>query len=198
MRALKDGGVLSVTLWNKEEPPKSVLKLYTTMAAAARDVDGGDIADRFFVVVELSLDRDRALQARRLHRRGDRQAARSTRARCRSTKSTIRASTTTTTQTAEVLEGYRHQIFFEGAAANPSDRRRSDDAGRDTAAAATTRRRRRSRSGAGESPARRCPRRPWANWPGTARPRRLGRHRRALRLRHPSAHQQRGPTSPPT
>ena len=39
MRALDDGGVLSVTLWNKEEPPKSVLKLYTTMAAAARDVD---------------------------------------------------------------------------------------------------------------------------------------------------------------
>ena len=50
MRALKDGGVLSVTLWNKEEPPKSVLKLYTTMAAAARDVEGGDIAERFFVV----------------------------------------------------------------------------------------------------------------------------------------------------
>ena len=25
MRALKDGGILSVTLWNKEEPPKSVL-----------------------------------------------------------------------------------------------------------------------------------------------------------------------------
>ena len=34
MRALADGGVLSVTLWNKEEPPKSVLKLYATMAAA--------------------------------------------------------------------------------------------------------------------------------------------------------------------
>ena len=50
MRALKPGGILSVTLWNKEEPPKSVLKLYATMAAAARDVDGGDIADRFFVV----------------------------------------------------------------------------------------------------------------------------------------------------
>ena len=49
MRALKDGGVLSVTLWNKEEPPKSVLKLYATMAAAAREVDG-EIADRFFVV----------------------------------------------------------------------------------------------------------------------------------------------------
>ena len=49
MRALKDGGVLSVTLWNKEEPPKSVLKLYATMAAAAREVDEGGIADRFFV-----------------------------------------------------------------------------------------------------------------------------------------------------
>ena len=50
MRALKDGGILSVTLWNKEEPPKSVLKLYATMAAAAREVDDGDIANRFFVV----------------------------------------------------------------------------------------------------------------------------------------------------
>ena len=50
MRALKDGGILSVTLWNKEEPPKSVLKLYATMATAARDADDGDIADRFFVV----------------------------------------------------------------------------------------------------------------------------------------------------
>ena len=49
MRALKDGGILSVTLWNKEEPPKSVLKLYVTMAEAARRLDGGNIADRFFV-----------------------------------------------------------------------------------------------------------------------------------------------------
>src|SRR5258708_4413923 len=53
MRALKPGGILSVTLWNKEEPPKSVLKLYATMAAAARDVaggqGGGNIADKFYV-----------------------------------------------------------------------------------------------------------------------------------------------------
>jgi spermidine synthase len=49
MRALSDGGVLSVTLWNKEEPPKSVLKLYATMAAAARNVDAAHIADSFFV-----------------------------------------------------------------------------------------------------------------------------------------------------
>lgn len=51
MRALSPGGVLSVTLWNKEEPPKSVLKLYATMVAAARDVDGGkDVAQKFYVV----------------------------------------------------------------------------------------------------------------------------------------------------
>ena len=51
MRALTPGGVLSVTMWNKEEPPKSVLKLYATMAAAARDVDGGkDVAQKFYVV----------------------------------------------------------------------------------------------------------------------------------------------------
>ncbi len=50
MRALAPGGVLSVTLWNKEEPPKSVLKLYATMAAAARDVDPGHMANSFFVV----------------------------------------------------------------------------------------------------------------------------------------------------
>ncbi len=49
MRALSDGGVLSVTLWNKEEPPKSVLKLYATMAAAAKNVDPAHIADSFFV-----------------------------------------------------------------------------------------------------------------------------------------------------
>ncbi len=50
MRALKPGGILSVTLWNKEEPPKSVLKLYATMAQAARDVGGNDISKNFYVV----------------------------------------------------------------------------------------------------------------------------------------------------
>ncbi len=51
MRALSDGGVLSVTLWNKEEPPKSVLKLYATMAAAAQDAEpGAPLADRFYAV----------------------------------------------------------------------------------------------------------------------------------------------------
>ncbi len=49
IRALAPGGVLAVTLWNKEEPPKSVLKLYATMAAAARDVDPDHLANSFFV-----------------------------------------------------------------------------------------------------------------------------------------------------
>jgi spermidine synthase len=49
MRALAPGGVLSVTLWNKEEPPKSVLKLYATMTAAAREVDPAHLANSFFV-----------------------------------------------------------------------------------------------------------------------------------------------------
>ncbi len=49
MRALKPNGVLSVTLWNKEEPPKSILKLYATMAAAAREAGGQDISRKFFV-----------------------------------------------------------------------------------------------------------------------------------------------------
>ena len=68
MRALKPGGVLSVTLWNKEEPPKSVLKLYATMAEAApRARSRRGLAQVVLRRLELSLDRDRALQARRLH-----------------------------------------------------------------------------------------------------------------------------------
>ncbi len=49
MRALAPGGVLAVTLWNKEEPPKSVLKLYATMAGAAHAVDPPHLAESFFV-----------------------------------------------------------------------------------------------------------------------------------------------------
>ena len=48
MRALADGGVLSVTLWNKEEPPKSILKLYATMVEAAH-LAGADVANAFYV-----------------------------------------------------------------------------------------------------------------------------------------------------
>jgi spermidine synthase len=50
MRALKPGGVLSVTLWNKEEPPKSILKLYATMVEAARANNAPALDKSFFVV----------------------------------------------------------------------------------------------------------------------------------------------------
>src|SRR5262249_15165103 len=50
MHALKDGGVLSVTLWNKEDPPKSVLRLYATMVDAAKDLDGQNLANSFYAV----------------------------------------------------------------------------------------------------------------------------------------------------
>ena len=49
MRALRPGGILSVTLWNKEEPPKSILKLYSTMAEAGRAVDPDGLPRDFFV-----------------------------------------------------------------------------------------------------------------------------------------------------
>ena len=49
MRTLKPGGILAVTIWNKEDPPKSAIRLLTTMIEAARDVDDGKIAERFYV-----------------------------------------------------------------------------------------------------------------------------------------------------
>ncbi len=48
MHALKPGGVLAVTLWNKEEPPKSVLKLYATVAAAAQADDPAQAPNDIF------------------------------------------------------------------------------------------------------------------------------------------------------
>ena len=50
MRALKPGGILSVTFWNKEEPPKSVLKLYATMAGAAEASGDPNPSASFFAV----------------------------------------------------------------------------------------------------------------------------------------------------
>jgi spermidine synthase len=49
IRALKPGGVLSVTVWNKEEPPKSVLKLYAAIGQAAQAISRTPIAGSFFV-----------------------------------------------------------------------------------------------------------------------------------------------------
>ena len=50
MRALNDGGILAVTLWNKEEPPKSVLRLYATLVAAAREMGEPQLERCFYVV----------------------------------------------------------------------------------------------------------------------------------------------------
>ena len=49
MRALADGGILSITLWNKEEPPKSIMKLYSTIAAAAKAFAPTNAANSIFV-----------------------------------------------------------------------------------------------------------------------------------------------------
>jgi spermidine synthase len=49
MRALKPGGVLAVTVWNKEEPPKSVLRLYAAMGQAAQAISRTPVAGSFFV-----------------------------------------------------------------------------------------------------------------------------------------------------
>jgi SAM-dependent methyltransferase len=49
MRALKPGGILSVTIWNKENPPKAVPKLLTTMLASAEQIDRQDAPQSFFV-----------------------------------------------------------------------------------------------------------------------------------------------------
>ena len=50
MNALAPGGVLSVTVWNKQDLPKAVPKLFATMAKAAWTKDDKKAADNFFVM----------------------------------------------------------------------------------------------------------------------------------------------------
>lgn len=118
MRALAPDGVLSVTLWNKEEPPKSLLKLYTTMVAAARRFDERNLAHNFFVVSNY------LSTATVLYKNGGFSAEEI---------ATLRAHTRAmsfdeiyypgyrydTRQTAAVLDGYRNQIFFDPATLVP-------------------------------------------------------------------------------
>ena len=119
MRALKPGGILSVTLWNKEEPPKSVLKLYATMAEAARDVDGGRHRRHVLRRLDLSVDRDGALQARRLHAGGDRQAARPHQ-RDVVRRDLLSRLQVDTADLPQILQDYRDQFFSTGEAADPT------------------------------------------------------------------------------
>ena len=122
MRALKEGGILSVTLWNKEEPPKSVLKLYATMADAARQVDGEAIADRFFVASSY------LSTATVLYKRGGFTPDEVTKLRDHTRAMSFDeiyypGFVYDATQSAAVLDGYRSQIFGDGEtgdAAGPS------------------------------------------------------------------------------
>jgi SAM-dependent methyltransferase len=120
MRALKDGGVLSVTLWNKEEPPKSVLKLYTTMAAAAREVDDGDIARRFFVASSY------LSTATVLYKRGGFSPEEVTKLRDHTRAMSFDeiyypGFDYDQSQTAKLLDDYRQQIFSEGGPQGDSE-----------------------------------------------------------------------------
>jgi spermidine synthase len=49
IRALKPDGILSMTVWNKENPPKAVPKLLATLLEAAEAVEPGAPGPRFFI-----------------------------------------------------------------------------------------------------------------------------------------------------
>ena len=167
MRALKAGGILSVTLWNKEEPPKSVLKLYATMAAAAREVDGRRHRQRLLRRVELSLDRDRALQARRLHAEEIAKLREHTRAMSFD-EIYYPGFEYDTSQTAKVLEDYRRSDLLRRRAAVRSPRTSPMPEGTPPADGAAADAPPGDPTPAADKPAgARCPRPSWASWPGT-------------------------------
>jgi spermidine synthase len=119
MRALKDGGVLAVTLWNKEEPPKSVLKLYATMAAAAREFDETRMADSFFVASSY------LSTATVLFKRGGFTAEEIDKLRAHTRAMSFdeiyyKGFAYDDTETATILENYRAQIFSDGETAEPA------------------------------------------------------------------------------
>jgi len=50
MKALKDNGLLAITIWNKEDPPKSTLKTLATAVAAARQGSPAEkLGQQFFI-----------------------------------------------------------------------------------------------------------------------------------------------------
>jgi spermidine synthase len=119
MRALKPGGILSVTLWNKEEPPKSVLKLYATMVAAAREVNGPDIARDFFVTsTYLST-------ATVLYKRGGFTADEIAKLRAHTRAMSFDeiyfpGIKVDTAELPQVLQDYRDQFFYQGPPPDPT------------------------------------------------------------------------------
>ena len=191
MRALKDGGILSVTLWNKEEPPKSVLKLYATMAAAAREVDDGDIAKRFFVVSSY------LSTATVLYKRGGFHAEEIAKLRDAHARHVVRRDLLSRLRIRRIADrqgagGLPATRSSPKAARNPTAMEEptpdGDAAGGGAARRSRTCKRRRGGAGDGDGPAGLAP----------SRPRRLGGRRRPLRVRHPRPSPTTGRTSPPT
>ena len=119
MRALKPGGILSVTLWNKEEPPKSILKLYATMAAAAREVGDPDIGKDFFVVSSY------LSTATVLYKRGGFSADEIAKLQAHTKAMSFDeiyypGLKVDDSGLAQILQDYRDQFFSEGDAADPT------------------------------------------------------------------------------
>ena len=110
------GGVLAITLWNKEEPPKSVLKLYATMVEAANAFDpvddGEGVASSPRATSRPRPSSTSAVASRRRRSRGSAAIPR----RCRSTRSTRPASPIDPTEAGTVLDEYRESIFGAGEA----------------------------------------------------------------------------------
>jgi spermidine synthase len=50
MRALAPAGILSITVWNKEDLPKAVPKFLATVIAAAREHERAGVENRFFIL----------------------------------------------------------------------------------------------------------------------------------------------------
>ena len=134
MRALKDGGILSVTLWNKEEPPKSVLKLYATMAAAAHEAGSVDIARDFFVTsTYLST-------ATVLYKRGGFSDAEITQLRDHTHALSfdeiyVPGTSFDESRSVQMLEDYRAQLFGQAATAKDAPPAGADDTAPDAAPA---------------------------------------------------------------
>lgn len=119
MRALAPGGVLSVTLWNKEEPPKSLLKLYATMATAARDIDASGVAPNFFVVSNY------LSTATVLYKAGGFSAAEISKLRAHARALSFDeiyypGFQPDLTSSAALLDSYRNQIFFDSTSLVPT------------------------------------------------------------------------------
>ena len=133
IRALKDGGILSVTSWNKEEPPKSVLKLYATMAAAAREAGSTDISREFFVTsTYLST-------ATVLYKRGGFDAAEIAKLRDHTRSLSFDeiyypGAAYDESRSGQVLADYRAQLFGEAASAKDAPPAGADEAAPDAPA----------------------------------------------------------------